>query len=190
MRLSELSMRTGRLNDKESKNFVNNNASVWLTDGKIIGQIDRFNLRRYEDMYSLWNDSNYVASAKLSDYGNYSEVNLLHVDEKYRNQKILSKLLWNFKTRQGKNKLILNQYHSDDLYDVIKNGGLSKFEKYWIDGNGNKESFDTSSIEKYYSRLKPTGWKLVLENDGNFSDMPHFTEGKNWITEDYSWQIE
>jgi hypothetical protein len=185
MKISELSMRTGKLNSNNSQRFVNDNSDMWYRDGEIIGQIDNYDLRKLNDMYSLWDKNQYVASAQLSD----SEVNLLHVDPKYRKQKILSRLLWNFKSRQSKNKLIINQYHSDDLYDVIKNGGLSRFEKYWQHKTGKIAPFDANTIDDYYSHIAPTGWKLVLENNGDFSDMPHYTEGKNWITEDYSWQI-
>jgi hypothetical protein len=186
MKISELSMRTGKLNSRNSQQFVDKNSSTWYTDGKIIGQIDNYYLRKFDNIYSLWDKEQYVASALLDN----DEVNLLHVNSKYRNQKVLSKLLCNFKTRQGKKKLIVNQYHSDDLYDVFKNGGLSRFKKYWQNTSGEIAPFDINTIDKYYSYSGPTGWKLVLENNGNFSDMPHYTDGKNWITEDYSWQIE
>jgi len=187
MKISELSMNVGSLNSKISQNFVDKNISDWYTNGKTIGQIEDYDLKKLNNMYSLWDKDQYVASAELTDS---SEVNLMHVDKKYRRRKILSKLLWNFKTRQGRNKLILNQYHSDDLYRVIKTGGLSRFRKTWQNNQGQVEPFDIDTVDKYYSYSSPTGWKPVLENDGDFSDMPHWTEGKNWITEDYSWQIK
>lgn len=187
MKINELSMRTGKLNSEVSQDFVDKNSDDWYTKGKTIGQIDSYDLKKFRNMYSLWDKDQYVASAELSDD---SEVNLLHVDPKYRQQQILSKMLWNFKSRQGRDKLTLNQYHSDDLYDVIKNGGLSKFKKYWQDKTGKIAKFDVSTVDDYYSHSSPTGWKLVLTNDGDFSDMPHYTQGKNWITEDYSWQIK
>ena len=180
-------MRTGALNSAGSQQYVNNNIKTWYEQGKVIGNIDDYTLRKFNNMYTVWDDDQYVASAELSDN---SEVNLMHVDPKYRGQKILSKLLWNFKSRQGRSKLTLDQYHSDDLYNVIKQGGLSRFNKSWQNSHGDIEPFDVNTVDKYYSHTKPTGWKLVLENDGDFSDMPHYTEGKNWITEDYSWQIK
>jgi hypothetical protein len=187
MKINEMTMRTGALNADAGQHFVDSNIDTWYKNGKIVGQIEKYDLRKFLDMYSLWDNDRYVASAQLTDY---SEVNLLHVDTKYRNQQILSKLLWNFKTRQGRNKLILNQYHSDDLYDIIKNGGLSRFKKYWQNSEGRTESFNPNTVDKFYSFLGPTGWYLILENTHQFNDMPHYTEGKNWITEDYAWQIK
>ena len=180
-------MRTGKLNSKVSQDFVDKNSDNWFTNSETIGQIGEYVLKKLGNMYSLWDKDQYVASAELSDD---SEVNLLHVDPKYRKQQILSKLLWNFKSRQGRNKLVLNQYHSDDLYDVIKTGGLSRFKKYWLNITGKIAPFDVDTVDNYYSFQSPTGWRLVLENTGDFSDMPHYSEGKNWITEDYSWQIK
>lgn len=186
-------MRAGRINSQRSEKFVSDNRADWLSRGEVIGNIDdQYDLRRLGDQYSLWSGNDYVASAQLSlpDTNGYSEVNLLPVDPKFRNQRVLDRLLWNFKTRQGHSKLKINQYHSDDLYKIISGNGLSRFTRYWVNDSGDSRPYDTKTVDQYYSPTGPTGWYLVLENTGNFTDMPHYSPGVNWITEDYSWQIE
>jgi len=189
--LKEMTMRAGKINDKMAQKVVTNNKEKWF-QSEVIGNIDQYILKKSEKMYSLWTDDNkYVASAGLGDpdINGLSEVNLIHIDPLYRNQGILSKLLWNFKTRQGRNKLTLQQVHSDDLYNVIANGGLSRFDKYWVNSTGQTKPFDINSLDQFYSHSQPTGWRLVLENTGDFSFFPKFTNGVDWLLEDYSWQI-
>ena len=192
MKISELTMRTGKLNQSSSQKYVDDNISKWFIDGELKGNIDaKYDIRQLENTYSLWDKDNYVASAQLNgpDENGYSEVNLIHVDKKYRGQRVLDRLLWNFKSRQGHSKLKLNQYHSDDLYDIIKGNGLSRFKRYWANDSGQTMPYDPSTVDQYYSFASPTGWYLVLENTGNFQDMPQYSPGTNWITEDYDWQI-
>jgi len=185
-----MTMRAGKINDNMAQKVVDNNKEKWF-QGEIIGDIDQYVLKKSDKMYSLWTDDNkYVASARLGDPEQYglSEVNLMHVDPLYRNQRILSKLLWNFKTRQGRNKLVLQQVHSDNLYNVVT-GGLSRFNKYWVNAEGQTKPFDINSLDQFYSHSQSTGWRLVLENTGDFSFFPKFTDGIDWLLEDYSWQI-
>jgi len=189
--LDEMTMRAGRLNDRVAQQIVDANKDTWYQSARI-GEIAQYDLRLSDKMYSLWDGDQYVASARLedSDRMGMSEVNLLHVDAKYREQKILSRLLWNFKSRQNRKQLVLNQIHSDDLYSIIVGGGLSRFEKFWIDQSGQTKPFDNNTINQFYSHGGPTGWRLVLENSYDLSFFPKFSPGTNWLLEDYSWQIE
>ena len=186
-----MTMRTGKLNGRTLQQFVDTHLKEWY-NSKIIGQIEQYDLRKSDTFYSLWDKDSYVASAKLElpDSKGISETGLFHVAQAYRGQKILSKLLWNFKTRQGHSILKIDPYHSDDVYDIVNGSGLSRFKKYWMNSEGIVEPYDPKTVDKYYSYGGPTGWQLILENNHNFSSMPHYTTGKNWITEDYTWQIE
>jgi hypothetical protein len=191
MKISEMTMRTGKLNSRMSDQVVDSNQKLWYAS-PIIGQIEQYDLRKTDTMYSLWDKDSYVASAKLElpDAKGISETGLFHVAQEYRGQKILSKLLWNFKTRQGRSILKIDSYHSNDVYEIVKGAGLSRFKKYWMNSDGTIEPYDPKTVDNYYAYMGPTGWQLMLENHHKFSDMPHYTTGANWITEDYSWQIK
>lgn len=178
------------MNARLAQTIINTNKDKWA-QGDVIGEIEQYTLRKSGTVYSLWDDDTYVASASLSDEDTHgmSEVNLMYVDPAYRGRGILSMLLWNFKTRQNRPKLVLQQVHSDDLYDIIANGGLSRFSKHWVNANGETHAFDVESLNQFYRHDQPSGWRLVLENTGNLSFFPKFSPGEDWILEDYSWQI-
>lgn len=188
--LSEMTMRAGRINDRLAQTIVNTNKNKWA-QGEIVGEIEHYTLRKSANIYSLWDDDAYVASASLSDEDaqGLSLVNLMYVAPEYRAQGILSKLLWNFKTRQNRSKLVLQQVHSDDLYTIIANGGLSRFNKHWINANCETQPFDLDTLNQFYRYDQPSGWRLVLENTGDLTFFPKFSPGEDWILEDYSWQI-
>lgn len=93
------------------------------------------------------------------------------------------------KSREGYDKILLGDVHSEETMHLLKSGGLSKFEKYWWNtSTAKREDFDLTNTLKYY---RTDNWKLVLENKrSDFANFPRFTTGNQWIKEDYSWQIE
>jgi hypothetical protein len=186
MKIKEMTMR-GPNYDKLATKLANEYSSIWKT-GKYIADIEQFKVLMSDSLqvpgattYTLWNENKLVAFASVI---NENEVDGVWVDSEYRGQKILSKLLWFFKTRLNKSPLILGDIHSTDMQEVVK--GLSRFEKKWFNIKTKEvEPFNVETLDKYYSFLKPTNWRLMLENDGEFN-WPMFKTGVKFMQEDYT----
>lgn len=131
----------------------------------------------------MWDGDKIAATTSLSN-DTLSIVDQVWVSPDYRGQKLLSKLLWFYKTRLNHPQILLGRMHSTDMQEVVK--GLSRFTKSWYK-DGKTEPFD---LNTFYNNTKSTGWLLLLENDGDFSNWPKYTTGKCFIYEVYEWQIE
>lgn len=116
-----------------------------------------------------------------------NEILALYIEDKYRRQGIAAKMIWFLKKHEGYSKLTLSDVHSPDTVEMVKK--LSKkFDVSWTKGN-EKVKYDPEEIDKFYSHQKPTGWKIMLENDGDFSDWPRFFNGPDPRCH-YDWLIE
>jgi hypothetical protein len=186
--MNEMTMAGPNL-DKLATKFANNAKDI-LATGFHIGDIDHFTVKQYKNFYSLWDKGIFVATASLSN-DHIPIVDQVWVDNEYRGQKVFSKMLWFFKTRLNNPKLLLGNVRSTDMQEVVK--GLSRFKKFWYK-DGIVEPFDANTLDKYYNRLQPTGWHLLLENVGDFSNWPKFNNSldglPDYIKESYDWQIE
>lgn len=154
-----------------------------------VGDIDKFSVRHQGVQYSVWDKDKLIASAELHN-GNPSEVKKIWTNKAYRGKKILSRLLWFFKSRENKSRLLLGNMHSSDTQEVVKHR-LSQFTKSWFK-NGEQKPFSLDTLDQFYSKRETTGWQLMLENFSTFKHgpkWPRYTTGKNWITESYDWQI-
>lgn len=162
----------------------------WRTEGKHIGDIDNYQVKQYEHFYSLWDKDLLIGFNSLTKDKSDAPivVDIVWINPDYQGKKIFSKMLWFYKTRLGHSKLMLGDIHSLAMQEVVKSG-LSRFKKSWLK-NKTSEPFDIKTLDKYYDHSKSTGWQLVLENDGDFSNWPKFTDGKDYIKESYDWQIE
>ena len=187
--VDEMTMRGGNF-EKAALSFVNANKDYWFQNGKHIGDIDQFTVKKLLTMYSIWNKDEVVACASLDIVPDqYAVVDAVWVSSAYRGQKIFSKLLWFFKTRERQTKLVLGDVHSKDMQEVTK--GLTRFRKLWIDKEGKTAEYSPETVDKFYSWGGKTGWRLMLENTGDFTDWPRYTTGTSeWIKESYDWQIE
>ena len=162
----------------------------WKTEGKHIGDIDNYQVKQYEHFYSLWDKDLLIGFNSLTKDKSDAPivVDIVLINPDYKGKKLFSKMLWFYKTRLGHSKLMLGDIHSLAMQEVVKSG-LSRFKKSWLK-NETSEPFDIKTLDKYYDHSKSTGWQLVLENDGDFSNWPKFTDGKDYIKESYDWQIE
>lgn len=185
LKINEMTMRGPNL-DKLATKFVDTNKDKWFT-GQHIGDIEQYQIKKLDDYYSVWDRDVIIAASQLDDTKSIPIVDKVWVNKEYRGQKIFSKLLWFYKTRLGYPKLLLGDVHSADMQEVVK--GLSNFTKYWVKGD-QQEPFNINTLDKFYGFGKSTGWMLMLENTGDFSSWPKFTIGKDWIRENYEWQIE
>jgi len=175
--------------DRFALNFVNQQKDIWDDLGTHIGDIEKFKIKQYGIMYSLWDGDKVVACASLSE-DTIPLVDHVWVDEDYRGQKLYSKLLWFFKTRLGHSRILLGDTHSRNMQEIVVNG-LSGFTKSWYSTEtGENEPFDKNSLDKYYSdNTKPTEWRVMLENFGTYQNWPKFS-GNDFIRDHYDWQIK
>ena len=178
-------MRGGNL-DKESEAYANTNSSIWKSS-EHIADIEDFQVRQHNNIYSVWDGDILVGTTSLSS-DVIPIVDSVWVNPEYRSKDIFSKLIWFYKTRLGHSKILLGDFHSKTMQAVVTHG-LSRFHKSWYK-DGVTEPFDVATIDNFYSGFKKTGWRLMLENDGVFENWPMFREYKNFITESYSLAIE
>ena len=187
--LLEMTMRGGNFSSIAERYGKEHQAS-WKTEGKHIGDIDNYQVKQYEHFYSLWDKDLLIGFNSLTKDKADAPivVDIVWINPDYQGKKLFSKMLWFYKTRLGHSKLMLGDIHSLAMQEVVKSG-LSRFKKSWLK-NETSEPFDIKTLDKYYDHSKSTGWQLVLENDGDFSNWPKFTDGKDYIKESYDWQIE
>lgn len=190
MRLIELAMKAGNL--KPQADAWAENLKTHLSNAKKIGDIEKFEVRQKEHLISAWDDDRLIAVLRTDVIPNaYTVVDDLWVDQDYRGQKVMSKLLWFLKSRLGYKKLLLGKFHSTDTFELLKNDGFSKFKKSWFDPmTWQMEPFDSKTIDDYYT-LEKSKWSLMLEapNDA-LENLPRFNEGAGFIAQSYDWQIE
>lgn len=170
--LFEMAIRGGNLNSN-AISYVKKHQSTWQT-APITANLDDFDIRKCEDVYSLWEKDKFVATASLKMVQDVGLIDNVWVDPEYQGKKIFTKLLLFFRTREGVTKLQFSTVHSDDTYNLLKLGGLTLFKKSWIGKNGEKAPFSVDTIDKFYGAGH---WKLMLENNSDFSDFPRFVEG-------------
>ena len=124
------------------------------------------------------------AVCSLSDTDN--TVDDVWVSQNYRGQKIFSKMLWFFKTRLGRSRLLLGPVHSPNMQEIIK--GMSRFDKKWINIETDQvEPFDLNTLDQFYSYGGPTSWRLMLENTHKFN-WP--MRGGGFVKEQFSGYID
>jgi len=170
--LEEMTMRGPDLSNV-AQQFVDANRDRWFKNSKYIADIENYRVLQDGIYYSLWDSDIIVAVASLSNATN--TVDDVWVNPDYRGRKIFSMMLWFFKTRLNKGKILLGQIHSKDMQEVVK--GLSRFEKKWYNVRTNVvEPFSIDTIDNYYSYGGPTPWRLMLENSGEFN-WPMFNQG-------------
>lgn len=183
--LHEMTMAVGNL-DLLATAFVNQHKGEWQT-GEHVGDIEQYEVRKFGDFFSVWLNDEIVSSLKTLPSGDVIEVRNLWTSREYRGLKLMSKLLWFLKSRMNYSRLLIGDVHSLDTQTIIK-GGLSRFEKSWFK-DGKKEPFALDTLDKFYHPGKPTGWRILLENDGDFSSWPKFA-GDDFVRDNYDWQIE
>jgi hypothetical protein len=178
--ISEMTWR-GPSYEVSSQQFADTYRDIWLSNGKYIADIETFKVRKYQNYFSMWTDTDVlVAFAKLID----NEVDDVWVSPEYRKQRLFSQLLWFFKTRLGKSQLIIGSIHSPLIQEVVK--GLKYFKKSWVNLQSKETSpFALDTLDNFYGQTGPTDWRLMLENSGDFTGWPMFRNGESFITESY-----
>lgn len=183
--IPEMTMR-GPSMSASAQHYVNANIESWKND-PLVANIDEFDVKHANSVYTVWDNDTLVATTTLSN-DTIPVVDRIWVNPEYRGQKVLSKLLWFYKSREGHPRLLLGDFHSKEMQEILAGNGLSRMTKHWYK-NGDIQPFDPVDPSKYSLGGK-TGWFVMLENNGDFSGWPRWTENKDFMREPYNWQIE
>ena len=143
-----------------------------IATGSHVGDIEQYKV--YRDKDDLKNfavfDGNYLIEFFQID--EKSILQAIYVYPRYRKQGLMSVTLFFLKNAMGFSKIILGDYHSNDTYEAVKRI-YKRFQTHW-EKDGQRVKYDPETVDQFYSLEKPTGWRLVLENDGIFEDMQYF----------------
>ena len=188
--LAEMTMRGGNF-DIPATEYVKA-FEKHLNNFTHIADIEDFKVMKWvylnvDTFFLLLKDEKIVCFAKVQNKDNLKMVRNIWTDKEFRGKGLLSKLLWFFKTRLNYSKMVLGDMHSHDTQQIVK-GGLSKFEKFWYK-DGKQEPFSLQTLDTYYNDSKPTGWLVMLENDGQFDNWPMF-KGTDFCRDNYDMYIE
>lgn len=103
---------------------------------------------------------------------NWLIAKLMHVDITARQTGIASMFLLYLKRQCGGDHIEIGDIQSADTIAFLKRIHL-RFNTYWIKGD-EKVPYDPNTTTQYYDRQEKTGWTVILENHGDFSDWPRF----------------
>jgi len=137
-------------------------------DGLHIGDIQEYHVYNLDTHYSVFNGNNLIAFFVLKD----NVVEVVYVYPEYRRQGLFSMILYFIKRSIGISKIILGSHQSVDMVNSIKK--IHQMFKTSWEKDGVKVPYDPNTIDQYYSKSEPTGWKIILENDGDFSNVPKY----------------
>lgn len=187
-------MRVGNLANLADQDAARHQATWRRHDH--VGDMEDLTVRCSNEQYSVWDEETLIAAARLTK-GDPALVRNIWVSSAYRNQRILSKLLWYFKTRELQHRMILGPLHSRDTQLVVSKG-LKSFTKSWFNlktGEVVPLTPDTIDIKntKFYSHSGETEWRVLLEMPCTELFMvawPKFREHQDFMLEAYSAYIE
>ena len=188
MKLKEMTMKAGDLSYNLSRYF--NKASKEILEFSHIGDIeDKFKVMKRESEFLVLSQNIPCAYFVVQQKDLKIEISVAFVEDSFRKQSIFAKFIWFLKRFFHSNEIMLSDVHSKDTIESLKRLN-NRFLIHW-EKDGVKVKYDPDEIEKYYGISKPTGWKIVLENDGNFLDWPRFfNENIPDIKQHYDWLIE
>lgn len=152
---------------------------------KHIGDIEQLKVLRNENEYVLSQDDYFIA------YFYVDENDILvaaFVEEQYRNKNILLKFIWFILKYLKLSELKLSDVHSRDTIRAMQK--LSdRLSLFWRKDGVDRE-YSKETIDDFYG-TKPTGWILVIKNDGVFEEWPlFFNPNVPDIRQYYDWLFE
>jgi hypothetical protein len=188
MKLDEMTMKVGNLSYNLSRYFAK--ASKEIEQFKHVGDIeDQFKVLNRDSEFLLTSNDVPCAYFFVKHDDALTEISVAYVEESFRKQGVFAKFIWFLKRFFSADKITLSDVHSSDTVEALKKL-KNRFSIFWEKDN-KREKYDPNNTEKYYSDSKPTGWKVVLENDGDFSNWPRFFDlNRPDIRQHYDWLIE
>jgi hypothetical protein len=190
MRLTELTMRAGDLSYNLSRYFTM--AIKKISEFSHVGDIeDDFKVLNLDSEFLIIEntDEKPIAYFYVKDVNQDIEILIAYVESTFRNKNVFTKFIWFLKRFYNTHSIYLSDVHSKDTIEVVKKLSL-RFNVFW-EKDGHKEKYDPENLDSYYSYDHPTGWKIVLENSGDFSNWPKFfNESIPDVKQFYDWLLE
>lgn len=109
-----------------------------------------------------------------------------------RGKRLFEKFIWFLKKHEGMSLIVLGDVHSDITKQVVsKLVDADRFTVSWYNINTKEKVNFHDQPELGYSRAGSTKWRVIIENDGDFSDWPRFYDpSKPDIKQWYDFLIE
>ncbi len=143
-----------------------------------VGDIEEINVLKNNDVYLLITDNKPVGFYQVIPHDNVAEIKSAYTAPDFRRKGILTNFIWFLKRNEGFSRIRIGDVQSTDTIEAIKRIA-KRFNAYWENENGETVPYNVDTIDQFYSDMQPTGWKIVLENDYDFSDWPKFYEIPN-----------
>jgi hypothetical protein len=185
--LSEMTMKAGNLGPALKNYFNHFSANL---DGFVhVGDIEKIQVLKKDDIYFLKTADVSVGFFQVLQKPNSCTLQNAFIDDSFRGLKLFEKFIWFLKRNEGYDKIFMGDTHSKDMQNAIKS--LShRFNISWVKDN-EKQPYNPDNTDKYYHSMKPTGWVILLENDGDFTDWPKFfNEGLVCVKQYYDWILD
>ena len=151
---------------------------------KHVGDIENVDVLFEDNIYFLKTKTDDIGFFQVLKHDNEAIIQNMYIDTPFRRQGLMSKFFFFLKRNEGYDKIRLGDVHSKDTIIAIQKIA-HRFTTYW-EKNGQTEPYSSETINDFYSPTKPTGWTIVLENDGDFSSWPKFNNSLD-VRCDYSW---
>ena len=190
--LSEMTLKAGDLSN--SLNLIFQRIKREHDNFEHIGDIGNIKVLQNENFYLLEVDEPIGFFEVLSINDSRLEIRNAFIDQSQRGNNLFEKFVWFLKRILHFKEIQLGDIHSQDTVALLKKLSL-RFDISWEKGS-EKEKYSPEKADNFYSVKKPTGWKIVLENDGDFSSWPRFNKGvingkevdmSLDVRSDYSW---
>jgi len=151
-------------------------------EGVHCGDIEHYNVYRRERSsilidYAIFLQDKIIAFFVIDS----GELSTAFVSKSERKKGLFSAFLFFLKRNEGMNEIILVDLHNEDTINAIKRI-YKRFKTSWVKGD-EKVDFDPTIEKPYYLLMKPTGWKIMLENDGDFSNYLKFFNEETALAE-------
>jgi len=170
---------------------------------KHVGDVETYPCYQHGLLFFLLDAGQIIFICKLEDFyyeNNAKKLDSVWLDSAYQGKQIFSKMLWFLRSREGYTKLVLGDIHSQDTRNLLRRGGLSKFDKTWVNINTReREKFSPETMDKFYLNNNSV-WKLLLESNAEGDDLAKkvkefrysFMTDLNlgYTNAIYDWQIE
>lgn len=143
-----------------------------------VGDIEEIKVLRGNDIYFLTSEQHDIGFFQVINHGDTGLIQNMFVDTPFPKKGIMSKFFWFLKRNEGFDRIKLGDVHSLDTTQAIQKIAHRFNKVYWERGNKltgvETRPFSPNTIDQFYGTTAPTGWSIVLENDGDFSNWPKF----------------
>lgn len=137
-----------------------------------VGDIENIKVLKRDEIYLLISNTTPVAFYQVLNHSPTAILQNAYVDGDFRGQNTTAKFLWFLKRNEGFKQIQMGDIQSEDMVAVIKKIA-HRFNTTWRRGD-EIEPYDPTTTDKFYDSMGKTGWVVVMENDGDFSDWPKY----------------